>query len=87
DLGQSRSISEIRLTISQYPEGVTDHQIWCGVNETDLKLLHEFTGKTSDPQVLTFKAVQTIGDCRYLRVVTSVSPSWVAWREIEVFGQ
>lgn len=87
DLGQPRSVDEIRLTISQYPAGYTVHQIWGGDSEANLQLLHEFAGNTADPQTLIFRPPAPIAGIRYLRVVTKQSPSWVAWREIEVIGK
>ncbi len=86
DLGQPNSIDEIRLTISQYPAGYTVHQVWVGASEADLHMVHEFAGNTVDPQTLIFRPPASIAGIRYIRVVTKQSPSWVAWREIEVIG-
>jgi hypothetical protein len=86
DLGQVQTISSIRLTVAQYPEGQTLHQIWGGESESTLKLLHEFNGHTSEFQVLEFRPTIPIENIRYIRVVTTQSPSWVAWREIEVIN-
>lgn len=86
DLGETRSISSIRLTVAQYPEGETTHQIWGGETEATLQLLHEFKGHTSEFQVLEFKPSTPAENIRFIRVVTTQSPSWVAWREIEVIS-
>ncbi len=84
DLGQPRAISVIRLVTSQYPEGETVHQIWAGADENDLRLIHEFQGITTDGQTLEFRPSASLQGIRFIRIVTTQSPSWVAWREIEI---
>jgi hypothetical protein len=37
-------------------------------------------------QSLQFEPEEPLQDVRYLRVTTTLSPSWVAWREIEVIA-
>jgi hypothetical protein len=86
DLGQPVSISSIRLTVSQFPEGPTTHQVWVGADPNMLKLVHEFSGVTKDPEVLTFSPATNLNEVRFVRILTQSSPSWVAWREIEVLG-
>lgn len=89
DLGAEYSLSEIRLTISQYPEGQTVHQIkgkGAGTGN-QLILLHTFDGNTRDGDELVFKPESLITGIRYIRVETVASPSWVSWREIEVIGE
>jgi hypothetical protein len=51
-----------------------------------LKLVHEFSGFTKDPEVLTFSPASNLNGVRFVRILTQASPSWVAWREIEVLG-
>jgi hypothetical protein len=87
DLGEIRTISSIRLTVAQSPEGKTTHQIWGGESESSLRLLHEFSVFTSEFHVLEFNPSTPVENVRYIRVVTTQSPSWVAWREIEVTGK
>lgn len=84
DLGQARPIGRISLTVSQYPEGETVHEVWGGPDENDLRLLHTFAGHTTDLQVLTVGPVQAWPHTRVVRIVTTSSPSWVAWYEIEI---
>jgi predicted amidohydrolase YtcJ len=86
DLGKPTVVKTIRLIIAQYPAGETVHQIWGGANENGLSLLGEFRGFTKDPDTLEFSSVKALTNIRYIRIVTSQSPSWVAWREIEVIG-
>lgn len=87
DLGQPYTISAIRLVISQYPAGATVHQVWGGADAGSLSLLHEFSGPTGEPGALEFKPSPVWTKVRYIKILTTQSPSWVAWREIEVTGQ
>jgi hypothetical protein len=48
-------------------------------------LLGEIAGETQSLQVLTVTLDPAVS-CRIIRIETSASPSWVAWREIEVIG-
>jgi hypothetical protein len=86
DLGAEFTLSEIRLTVSQYPEGRTIHHIMGKGADTgdQFILLHTFEGNTRDGDELVFKNEDMSTKIRYIRVETVVSPSWVAWREIEV---
>jgi predicted amidohydrolase YtcJ len=84
DLGRPRPVSSIRLVTSQYPDGQTVHQIWGGADENNLVLLHEFSGITTDNQTLEFQPSAPLQGIRFIRIVTTQSPSWVAWREIEI---
>jgi predicted amidohydrolase YtcJ len=86
DLGQPQTVSGIRLTISQYPDGETDHQVWAGPDPDSLQLVAELSGYTRDPDVLTWLPPSPLANIRIIKVVTVKSPSWVAWREIEVMG-
>jgi len=81
-----RRVSSIRLIVSQYPDGNTVHRIWGGPTEDSVQLLHEFIGSTVDGQFLEFQWPIPVESIQILYVVTTDSPSWVAWREIEVRG-
>jgi hypothetical protein len=81
------SVRSIRLSVAQQPEGETIHQIWAGAEVSNLALLHEFKGFTSEPGILEFAPPAAWTNIRYIRIVTTHSPSWVAWREIEVSGE
>lgn len=84
DLGRPTTVEAIRLTVSQYPEGETVHQIWAGADANNLGLVHEFKGFTSDPSVLEFTPAAPLTNIQFIKIITTQSPSWVAWREIEV---
>ncbi len=86
DLGATHSLQTIRLTTSQYPAGKTVHQVLgkgAGAN-VQFQLLYTFTGNTVDGQTLTYTPPQPIQGIQFIRVNTTVSPSWVSWREIQL---
>ena len=85
DLGQVRTIGEIRLLISQYPAGKTEHRITCRTSPGGAsKALGTLAGVTSEPDTLTL-TLASPASCRIVRIRTITSPSWVAWREIEIY--
>jgi len=86
DLGQPARIAAIRLTVSQYPQGSTTHQVWVGADAGNLTLAHEFKGPTREPDVLDFTPAAPLEGVRFVRILTLASPSWVAWREIEILA-
>jgi hypothetical protein len=84
DLGAEYSIEEIFLTVSQYPEGRTIHRVLGRGASGQFVELTTFDGNTTDGQVLTFTPAQPVSGIQFIRVETTLSPSWVAWREIEI---
>lgn len=87
DLGAEYAVREIRLTVSQYPPGQTIHQIKGRSADGQFFLLHTFDGATSDGDELVLKPDSPFMGIRFIRIETILSPSWVAWREIEVMGE
>jgi hypothetical protein len=87
DLGAPATVRLIRLVVAQWPAGETVHQVWGGGSGEDLRLLHEFRGYTEDNQVLELVPDAPLEGIQVVRVVTLESPSWVAWKEIEVIGE
>ena len=86
DLGSPASIGEIRLTVGQWPAGDTVHELWVGASHETMLKVHEFSGNEYDFDVLSFTPKTPLNGIRYVRLVTTESPSWVSWREIEVFA-
>lgn len=89
DFGRPVAISQIRLLTSQNPPGETTHTISVGDDPSHLRVVRKFSGPTSDNQWLEHSGDGLHGDrlghARYVRVTTTKSPSWVAWREIRVY--
>ena len=83
---QSSLVNRVDLVVTQAPPGPTTHEIWLGHGSgmrtfyTRLQDVH-----TEDGQVLAvpIDPPQTIKE---VLVLTLDSPSWVAWRDIRVFG-
>lgn len=79
-------IGRIRLTPSQYPVCAnTTHEIWGGTGPADLSRMAVYTGNTCDNQAFEITEFWRNNDIRRLEVRTLSSPSWVSWREVEVY--
>jgi hypothetical protein len=88
DLGEAANIAEIRLVPAQYPAGETIHRVYLRGTGTDqpFELVHTFQGFTEDSVALSFVSADPLVEVRFVRVETISSPSWVAWREIEILS-
>ena len=85
DLGQPTSVTTIRLTTAQLPAGATEHRVLGRVAAGgEFVLLGIFSGPTADYQVLELTSPGAWPAIGFVRIETTISPSWVAWREIEV---
>jgi hypothetical protein len=84
DFGALKRVSRITLHVAQYPQGETIHQIWVGINPGTLTLVHEFRGITTDAQALEFTPSTPLNNIQFVKIITRLSPSWVAWKEIEI---
>jgi subtilisin family serine protease len=82
DFGSQRCFTSIRLVPEQIPEGNTTHNIYVGDAYPLMAAAYVSAyGRTLEP------FTRAIGSCgRYLRVETTGSSSYVAWREIEIYG-
>lgn len=79
-------VEKVELVIAQAPPGPTSHEIWFGDGSGTRTLYKRFINDhTEDGQTLelAIDPPRTIDEL-YVRTVSS--PSWVAWREIRVFG-
>jgi len=87
DLGAVYFIQSVRLLVSQYPSGYTVHRVRGRGADPDSPYvtLYTFSGITDDSAALEYTPPQPWSGVRYVRIETLESPSWVAWREIEVY--
>ena len=85
DLGGSFAINRVTLRVAQYPAGETRHQVWALMEDGIRVLLREFKQVTNDEDLLEVDLAAPLPGVTGIRVDTLVSPSWVAWKEIEVF--
>lgn len=86
DLGGFFDVGLIRMTIDQWPDGETLHEIWGVGEDGELHKLTELIGWTSDGQIIEWAPSPPLRPLRILRIVTTISPSWVSWEEIEVIA-
>jgi hypothetical protein len=85
DLRTSFTIARLRLVTAQDPPGLTKHRVYGRGPGGDTRLLHEFSGYTTDGDVLEYAPSTPWNDIRFIRVETDASPSWVAWRGIAAY--
>lgn len=85
DFDQPRTLSQVRLTVAQFPSGPTAHRVWALRETGERVLLGVLAGETRDGQVIELNLLAPLTGVTALQVGTTVSPSWVAWREIEAF--
>ncbi len=86
DLGAPHTIRTIRLLVAQYPEGATRHLIQVARPDRSFGTALTLAGDTADNQWLEFTPDVPLDAVQYIRIQTVASPSWVAWKEIEVKG-
>jgi hypothetical protein len=87
DLGESTRITEIRLLVAQWPEGVTVHHLRGRSAGGSFLELHTFRQETRGGDWLVLKPESPFDDIQIIRIDTVSSPSWVAWGEIQVYGE
>jgi len=88
DLQGNYRVTEIRLLVAQYPVGNTTHRVQVRSSSSGVyQTVYEFNGSTSDSDWLVFKPDLPLEDVSQIRIQTIASPSWVAWKEIQVYGE
>jgi len=84
DLGSEFALDRLELLVSQYPAGSTTHQVVGYTNQWVTVDLGTSSGFTSDGMLISHK-IYNRTPVRYIRVVTTASPSWVAWYEVRAY--
>jgi len=88
DLEGSYNVTEIRLLVAQYPAGSTTHRVQVRSSSSDAyQTIYEFIGSTNDNEWLEFTPEMLLENVSQIRIQTIASPSWVAWKEIQVYGE
>jgi hypothetical protein len=88
DLQDVYRITEIRLLVAQWPEGNTLHRIQTRASSAEaFQTVHEFNELTRAGDWLIFKPDIPVEGVALVRIQTISSPSWVAWKEIQVYGE
>jgi hypothetical protein len=83
DLGANYSVRKVKLKVSQSPAGNTVHHVYLGPAPNPSSLVTTISQYTQESMWLDVDLPSPQG--RYLRIVTTSSPSWVSWYEIEVY--
>src|SRR5690606_9597768 len=52
DLGAEHHLGSVRLTVAQYPDGPTIHEVYGGATSPPATLLHTFSGNTAESDIL-----------------------------------
>ena len=79
-------VDRIELVVTQLPAGPTTHEVWLG-SGSGTRVLYErlIDVDTEDGQTLEV-AISPPRRLKEVFIHTLDSPSWVAWREVRVFG-
>jgi hypothetical protein len=79
------NVDQVRAKVAQTPSGTTTHKLWLW-NGSAWDGPYIKTGHTENGQWLewNFNPARRAG---YVYLRTTSSPSWVAWSEVEVYGQ
>jgi hypothetical protein len=85
DLDATYTLSRIELVVEQTPPGRTVHVVKGGTDLSALRELDRIESETASNQ--TINRIGPWPKIRWLRIETTNSPSWVAWREIRAFAQ
>jgi hypothetical protein len=86
DLGRDYHLTEIRLLVGQWPAGDTVHRIQGRSAGGAFVELHTFRQQTREGDWLILAPDAAMAGIQILRIETLSSPSWVAWKEIQVYG-
>ena len=80
-------VDRVEMVVAQTPAGPTTHEIWLG-NGSGVRTLYRrlIDVHTEDGQILdvTFDPPRAVNE---VLIRTVHNPSWVAWREVRVFGR
>jgi hypothetical protein len=85
-LPNTYSIKKIRLLVEQSTAGYSEHQVFIRRFNGPWELINELKGSTSKGQWLEIIYDVPLVNVDGIKVNTLRVPSWVSWREIEVYG-
>jgi len=79
----ARQLDVVRLVVAQYPQGDTVHEVWVTRLDGPQERVHIFSGFTTEGDILEYRPVEPLRGVVAVRIVTTSSPSWVAWQDVE----
>lgn len=86
DLASKFTVNSLKLYVNQAIPGITVHEILISQDMINWTLVETLSGHTSNKQILTVNFNPALSDVRGVKINTTLSTSWVAWGEIEVFS-
>ncbi|MEQ9378063.1 MAG: discoidin domain-containing protein [Imperialibacter sp.] len=84
DLGADVAITKVKMIVAQYPVGSTAHLLEARTSAGAWVTLTTFSGVTQEADPLEY-TLPPGAAYRYVRITTTAGPSWVSWKEIEVY--
>ena len=86
-LDQPYLVDRVEMIVTQAPPGQTTHEVWLG-HGSGLRSFYKRLSDvhTEDGQILSV-AIEPPQIVNEVLILTISSPSWVAWRELRVFGR
>ena len=86
DLGAPHAVSGMSLIVAQSPAGNTVHNIYVSADNVSWTLAATLSQFTNNQNILTVDFNPPLENTQYVKVESTISPSWIAWWEIEVFA-
>jgi hypothetical protein len=86
DLGAAATVEAVRLLVAQDPAGPTTHVVTLRDEAGATLATYTLAAATSDGDWLEPDLGGPLGGVRFVRIDTTASPSWVAWREVSILG-
>jgi len=86
DLKVRYPLARIALVVEQWPAGHATHTVLAGADPDALTVVATLGGAFVAGQTLTITLSQTMPTARYVKVITTQSCGWLAWRSVEVFA-
>ena len=80
------TLRKIRFNPGQTPDGYTVHEIWGGLAADSLKKIGSTQGNTQNGVPFEWIAPKDIPNIKLIEIRTITSPSWVGWREIQIYS-
>ncbi len=84
NLADPTSVGAVRLRVAQFPAGPTIHRVDAIFADGRSEEIALFDAITEEGDVLEAEFAPALEEVVAVRVTTIASPSWVAWKEIEV---
>lgn len=80
------TVYSVQLLVGQSPPGETTHEVVVWGPDREEEIVHVFSEYTSSWQRLAFRPDTPLSGVQFVGIGTAESPSWVAWKEIEIMG-